>query len=596
VPSSASDVSATFSFMSAQWPQAPISAQQDTDSQPFAALLDANTTGLETMTAPANPPLPNPSQAAAPQQASFAFGATWQVPYPNRNAVGEADSSIPAATTTTGAENLALTATAGSEPTPADAGGAATTATEVGSGQAAPGRWLMRYARLQAANGDNSTAALAQGSSNAGPQAPSANDAPATTPTDGKRSTTPPSANDVAAEANPGGIANNPNPGPNAASSDVASASVATDQPSATPNFWTKALRDDGKDTAGNSGGTATAAVSNQSQPAANAPQPIAAVVVVSASAGNAPTASGTPEASTTIGEPGRGHARWTATTIGNQGASKTADVSTATATKQAPAGAQAESSATSTSNSSSNDNVSANPAAAQPESTQGIDDNAAPQPGGSGPTDTDHAAGQPIDLSSAVSAGSGAGSSATQSVMGNAKTSADGLANFGFSPSVTTASSTATTSAAGSPPAPAVPIAGLAISIAARAQAGSNQFDIRLDPPELGRIDVHLDFDRNGQVTTHLTADRADTLNLLQSQQPQLEQALQQAGLKTADNGLQFTLRDQSFAGQQNGNGSGSQSSNSAQLVIPDPDLTPVAATQIYTRLDRGSGVDIRV
>jgi flagellar hook-length control protein FliK len=77
--------------------------------------------------------------------------------------------------------------------------------------------------------------------------------------------------------------------------------------------------------------------------------------------------------------------------------------------------------------------------------------------------------------------------------------------------------------------PAGAVPIAGLAVAFAARAQNDSNQFDIRLDPPELGRIDVRLDVDRDGQVTTHMTADRADTLELLQSQQPQLQQALEQ-------------------------------------------------------------------
>ncbi len=93
-------------------------------------------------------------------------------------------------------------------------------------------------------------------------------------------------------------------------------------------------------------------------------------------------------------------------------------------------------------------------------------------------------------------------------------------------------------------------------MAIAARAQSGSNQFDIRLDPPELGRVDVRLDVDRDGQATTHMTADRADTLELLQSQQPQLQRAFEQAGLRTADNGLQFSLRDQSFTGQNNGFG----------------------------------------
>src|SRR5262249_51779087 len=45
----------------------------------------------------------------------------------------------------------------------------------------------------------------------------------------------------------------------------------------------------------------------------------------------------------------------------------------------------------------------------------------------------------------------------------------------------------------------PAIPIAGLAVEIAARAQAGQSRFEIRLDPPELGRIDVRLDIDRSG-------------------------------------------------------------------------------------------------
>jgi flagellar hook-length control protein FliK len=186
------------------------------------------------------------------------------------------------------------------------------------------------------------------------------------------------------------------------------------------------------------------------------------------------------------------------------------------------------------------------------------------------------------------------ADASNTENSANPAKSDIAGLPNFGFSAAATPTASNVAAAAPASPSTAAVPIAGLAVAIAARAQAGSNQFDIRLDPPELGRIDVHLDVDRDGQVTTHMTADRADTLQLLQSQQPQLERALEQAGLKTADNGLQFTLRDQSFAGQNNG--SNPQQNNSAQLVVPDPDLPPVSATQIYSRIGRGSGVDIRV
>jgi flagellar hook-length control protein FliK len=140
-----------------------------------------------------------------------------------------------------------------------------------------------------------------------------------------------------------------------------------------------------------------------------------------------------------------------------------------------------------------------------------------------------------------------------------------------------------------------AVAVAGLPVAIAVRAMAGSHQFDIRLDPPELGRIAVRLDVDSNGQVSSHVTVDRPETLTLLQSQQPQLQRALEQAGLTTANNGLQFSLRDQSFAGQ-NGSGSGTQTSPSPQLVIPDATLSPVETTQIYSRWGLGGGLDIRV
>ena len=91
------------------------------------------------------------------------------------------------------------------------------------------------------------------------------------------------------------------------------------------------------------------------------------------------------------------------------------------------------------------------------------------------------------------------------------------------------------------------------------------------------------------------MAVDRPETLQLLQSQQPQLQNALDQAGLKTADNGLQFSLRDQSFSGQNNGSGAQQQSA-ATQIVVPDADLAPIAATQIYGRVGVGGGVDIRV
>lgn len=138
-----------------------------------------------------------------------------------------------------------------------------------------------------------------------------------------------------------------------------------------------------------------------------------------------------------------------------------------------------------------------------------------------------------------------------------------------------------------------AVPIAGLAVEIAARAQAGGNRFEIRLDPPELGRIDVRLDVDHRGHVTSRLVVEKSETLDLLRRDAPELERALQQAGLKTGDGGLQFTLRDQQFAGRDD-----NPPASAARVVVPDTELAPVeSAPSGYGRWSRlDGGLDIRV
>jgi chemotaxis protein MotD len=141
-------------------------------------------------------------------------------------------------------------------------------------------------------------------------------------------------------------------------------------------------------------------------------------------------------------------------------------------------------------------------------------------------------------------------------------------------------------------PQAAAVSLADVAIEIASKAVAGEHSFDIRLDPPELGRIDVRLNVDRNGHVTSHLIADRSDTLDLLRRDSAGLERALQDAGLKTSDNGMQFSLRDHSTGQEQRRNGA-----ETAQLVVNDETPLADAMPQGYGRLaGRTGGLDIRV
>jgi flagellar hook-length control protein FliK len=140
-----------------------------------------------------------------------------------------------------------------------------------------------------------------------------------------------------------------------------------------------------------------------------------------------------------------------------------------------------------------------------------------------------------------------------------------------------------------------AVPLAGIPIAIAARVEAGEKHFEIRLDPPDLGRIEVTLNVDSSGHATSHLVVDRADTLDLLRRDAPALERALQSAGLTTDDSSLQFSLRNQSFAGQDEGT-----PAPLAPVSAPAPtdDVAPIdAAVRRYGAMaGLGSGVDIRV
>ena len=140
---------------------------------------------------------------------------------------------------------------------------------------------------------------------------------------------------------------------------------------------------------------------------------------------------------------------------------------------------------------------------------------------------------------------------------------------------------------------APPISLAGLAVEIAGKAIAGKNRFEIRLDPPELGRIEVRLDVDSDGNVTSRLTVDRADTFDLLRRDAAGLERALQDAGLKTADNGLQFSLRDQSTSQQQTNGGTDVAHIMVQDEMLPSADVIP----QNYGRPPgQGGGLDIRV
>lgn len=136
------------------------------------------------------------------------------------------------------------------------------------------------------------------------------------------------------------------------------------------------------------------------------------------------------------------------------------------------------------------------------------------------------------------------------------------------------------------------IPIAGLAIEIASRLAEGKRRFEVRLDPPELGRIDVRLDIGRDGQVTSRLVVERAETLDLLRRDAPTLQQALQSAGLRADGGGLHFSLRD-------HGNSHPLPFVPAPKLlIVPDADVAVHEAVRRGYGVLRGlgRGIDIRV
>jgi flagellar hook-length control protein FliK len=141
-----------------------------------------------------------------------------------------------------------------------------------------------------------------------------------------------------------------------------------------------------------------------------------------------------------------------------------------------------------------------------------------------------------------------------------------------------------------------AVPLAAVPIAIVTRAEAGERKFEIRLDPPDLGRIDVQLNVDGSGRATSHLVVDRPATLDLLRRDAPALERALQSAGLTTDNGSLQFSLRDQSFAGREQA--PAPPPAPPATASATETDVAPIdAALRRYgAAAGLGSGIDIRV
>lgn len=132
-----------------------------------------------------------------------------------------------------------------------------------------------------------------------------------------------------------------------------------------------------------------------------------------------------------------------------------------------------------------------------------------------------------------------------------------------------------------------------VAREIVRKFDGGNTRFELRLDPPELGRVDVRLDVSRDHRVTAVIAADSPQALTELARHARDLEEMLQGAGLELSDNGLSFDLRQGS-----------SERAETAELTGPIGDGTalaedaapPVAARPLGYERWRGVRVDMMV
>ncbi|MES0880791.1 flagellar hook-length control protein FliK [Roseibium sp. SCP14] len=105
-----------------------------------------------------------------------------------------------------------------------------------------------------------------------------------------------------------------------------------------------------------------------------------------------------------------------------------------------------------------------------------------------------------------------------------------------------------------------------VAAEIARNLKNGQTRFQMRFDPPELGRVEVNMKVASDGSVQAHLIVERPETLDMFLRDQRGLERALEAAGLNTSSSDLQFSLKQEGGGDFASGEGAQDQSSGDAR------------------------------
>jgi flagellar hook-length control protein FliK len=122
------------------------------------------------------------------------------------------------------------------------------------------------------------------------------------------------------------------------------------------------------------------------------------------------------------------------------------------------------------------------------------------------------------------------------------------------------------------------------------------DKISIKLRPAALGHIEVQLELSHDGRITAVVTAEKSETLDLLQRDVRGLERALQEAGLRTNSDSLNFNLRgEDGEAGQDASNHAAPGDGIQVAIETLDDIHTAQMAGYANARAALG-GVDIHV
>ncbi|MCK5166018.1 MAG: flagellar hook-length control protein FliK [Rhodospirillaceae bacterium] len=136
-------------------------------------------------------------------------------------------------------------------------------------------------------------------------------------------------------------------------------------------------------------------------------------------------------------------------------------------------------------------------------------------------------------------------------------------------------------------------------VQITKAVNSGLDKINIQLRPASLGRVDVQLEMSGDGRISATILADNKDTLDMLQRGARDLAKALNDAGLQTDQQDLNFSLREHNQQQAGNGGSSGDEKldfSETEDQVAGSNDIDDPAALEAALRKLVSDGrVDIR-